>query len=527
MKIWFFCLALFNLFCLSSCIDDGDNARAGRPLVRNLAEAPEPPPPTPEPTATPAPPKRPTDDIVINNDFCACNSGKNVLNNNCNNFCANSGDKETTLHGNVRIGPEVELFDGLGNLENWCGVELEPGVVPTCFFLVESENSTEQLNVTVAGNSFTVNIQNLQKKIRYKAKLIVSGEAEGYLPQTSSIQLYLVDDSTDDDKDGPLEISSMGRYACFNRKTKQNTANGTIVFEDVIRQHFFLAQNGSPPTLPACTTVLVCHDPEEFGKYDSPLAPRLEYEPLAFRVWSHHDLRTYETTTKGKLNINLYIQEKLKEVYGQNSTINIFRNFKWSGGPDVTQNLCLNVSTSNDSTSSSSSSSSKTSGLSLVGIIMQPWVREDNNKISFCPTQNDYNSGKPVFELLKEIVGVDTEGLFAALREPVSYTNQEGQKVYDASLKDVILISESLLNKIWFHYENGKFLEPTVITAGQKPVMFYWPITDESVDTPYQKKSFQRLYSIKSSKEINSEEEDRTQINAKDKRVGCIPASAN
>lgn len=540
-------MLLLNVLIFPSCMEEG-GLKKGRPSIEDYsAKGSADATATATPSPTPTPPQRPTDDIAINSDFCVCAGGKNLLNNDCNAYCSNTTETKSTLYANVTIGSEVEMFDGLGNLKNWCNIPIEGGKNQVeCRLLVESESSSlTPMNINFTGdNSFYVSVDQLMKKIRYRAKVVVY--ENGYTAQTSSIQLYMPATATEANTQGPLRISSMARYTCISRAGGTKSDDGSLVFTDMIRQHYFVGENVTAPTLPPCDSFLICHDPSK-GEYDSPLLTRFEWTPIAFRVWDPRDLRTYSTKgDKSNLDINLTIQERLQNEYNitSESGINLFRTISPSTGPVIDSSTCISATTS--STNSSTNGTSSTTGTSgttttttpnttsgtaattnqISGIILQPWVRDYDKSISYCPTQDDYNNGEPIMQILKEIIGVDTEALYLADREPTTYKMPNNITIY-ADNHDPLLIPASTLQKIWFHYESGKYYTPTSVTAGQKAVRFYWPITNESIKTPFQQKSFQKIYTVKTQAEIEGSLNDRTTIQAKDKRIGCIPVSAD
>ena len=153
---------------------------------------------------------------------------------------------------------------------------------------------------------------------------------------------------------------------------------------------------------------------------------------------------------------------------------------------------------------------------------MVPWINPVTGR-GFCPKQADYNGTDPVFKILKDMVGVDTEGIYAAIKQPELLTLGNGTSVQapDAFL----FIRENLLKKIWFYTENNQILIPNDITAGQKTIHFYWPA---DIQDPYTKKDYQRIFTIRSASDLangnaNSLDIPST-VTPSDKRLGCIPA---
>jgi hypothetical protein len=147
-------------------------------------------------------------------------------------------------------------------------------------------------------------------------------------------------------------------------------------------------------------------------------------------------------------------------------------------------------------------------------------LRDANTGLAYCPTQTQYNSNEPLFKILKIYIGVDTEGIYLALRDPESYKDQSGTLI--KAPDSYILLRESLLKKIWFYFENGRHYTPTESIAGDKTLMFYWP---PDITYPYIKKPGQRIYTVKHLSELNSTGTGpRPEYVPSDRRIGCIPA---
>ena len=177
---------------------------------------------------------------------------------------------------------------------------------------------------------------------------------------------------------------------------------------------------------------------------------------------------------------------------------------------------------------------------------MLPWIDADTQQ-AFCPHQAHYTSGQPIFKILRELVGTDTEGLWIARRDPETLLDSNGNP-YDAP-NDWIFIREGILKKIWFYVEGQQHLIPNQRALSSKSIQFYWPagevcrspastwneqtqqwcITNESTGqssccAPYIRTPNQRLYTITYDESTVDLTKLRTAIGAPDKRVGCIPA---
>ncbi len=147
-----------------------------------------------------------------------------------------------------------------------------------------------------------------------------------------------------------------------------------------------------------------------------------------------------------------------------------------------------------------------------LGYYMLPFIDKDTYK-AYCPTADHYNSSNPLFQAMREIVGVDTEGLYIAKQNNVC---------------DIMLIRETQLKKIWFYIENNQHIEPNAQTVQGKQIQFYWPPDENS---PYVKKSHQRVYTVKlptdnlcGESNVQDAAEQQGYYPAHDKRIGCVPA---
>jgi hypothetical protein len=160
-----------------------------------------------------------------------------------------------------------------------------------------------------------------------------------------------------------------------------------------------------------------------------------------------------------------------------------------------------------------------------MGFFMQPWVNSQTGT-GFCPGQIHYNGSDPVFRVMKEHIGVDTEGIFLAEREALVIANPDGTKA--TAPPDVMIIRENLLKKIWFYFENGRHFVPDDFSAANKTIMYYWP---PDIQNPYTRKSTQYIYTVRSPENIGqaantggSGSGPSQSVKPPDKRFGCVPS---
>ena len=149
-----------------------------------------------------------------------------------------------------------------------------------------------------------------------------------------------------------------------------------------------------------------------------------------FSLWNSQDPRfqTLEGTESPK--INTLIQNDLNEMAGTSGNeINLFSKFDYQVKPPTAENETTNAT---------------------LGYVMQPFINSRTNT-PLCPTRDDYTSSTPLFKILGDYIGVDTEAIYFAEREPVRYLVQEesGYALKDTPT-DVLLIRESQLKRFGF-----------------------------------------------------------------------------
>ncbi len=487
---------------LTSCILD-ESGRSADEVMSNHSDD------TFEPTPTPtiAIPERPTGALTINDSFCSCiNQTSDFITSVCDSYCSGAPNSTTpTLYGSVTPGLEVTQNALLGNLYNWCTVELlnelgEGDASPTCSFRVTDDINTVDLPIVIpsGGNSFTVNLSTLETNKVYKGHIVET--VSGAISDIIQIQRKDQDDDSDT-LSGPLQIMPMSQYSCLTRSGSISTG-GDEFYDQALRLHYYYASNEDPDALPPTDNMTICHDPRLPGQgdNDNPLYPRFELVEHAFYVWNKSDLRFYDINpTNGILDVNDIIKDNLYSSYGITQTISIFQEFKWPNGPLATEPISS-------------------------GYFLQPWIDTSTGR-GFCPGYEHFISGDPLFAVLRDVLGgIETEGIFLALRQATTMIdNSTGEEI--TAPDDILIIRESDLEQVWFYYENSTYYTPTEITAGQKTIRFYYPF---DTSDPWVQKSHQKLYTVKAPEDISSSTSTsssglRTSITAPDKRFGCVP----
>ena len=437
---------------------------------------------------------RPNNSIFVKRDYCICLNGKPDSLNNCSNFCSKKKDSSSTLYGSVEPGEKVVNNPRLGNLKNWCSIELSADYPsPGCVLEIigDSESITVPVVIAPQSNSFKANLSTLDYETPYVAKIVEANSGSNVHSDTFQIyrKKYPEDLSF---PVGPLKVSPVSQYTCLTRVGETDEVNDFYTSGHKI--HFYFVAGRSPEKVSPGNNFLTCHDINSLGNRDSALYERLELIPQQFMIWDESDIRFYDQDKNDETDINQHIQKRLLEEYNIRSTINIFTLFNWPNHPEVETPPNL-------------------------GFIMQPWVDSETGR-SLCPTQKHYHGDVPVFKILKELVGVDTEGIYVAEREALSRLDSNGN--IQEVPQDVLLIREKMLKKIWFYFENGKYFIPDEVTAVQKKIYFYWP---PDTNYPYIRKSDQHIYTIKSAENLGKKEIVglNTTIRTPDKRFGCVP----
>ncbi len=468
--------------------------------------------------------KRPDRAVFVNKNFCSCLEGNADSLNNCESFCSDKSHTEVpTLYASVTLGPEIELNEKLETLYNWCFTEInDNNNAPSCILRLYDGINTIDLTpkISTSSNSFTAELIAVDQNRTYIVKLIeITSGAE-----STPFQIHRIDLDENNDYQGSLKIIPISQYTCITWATVTGHSvfyDNTIPYDykDAASRtlYYYFPNNIDSSSLTLSPAQIVndrifCHD-INIQPYDSPLLDRLEEVPHAFTLWDSSDLRFFDINpTDSVLDINGIIQQELLDIYNIQQDIKIFAELDYYSRPPVmAESQDDNVNT-----------------IMRLGFYMQPWVSHKTG-LGFCPTEVEYNGTDPIFRILKDIIGVPTEAIYLAKKEPESLTDENGNIITTGDSGDsiplptvYIIIRESLLKKIWFYYNDGRHYTPNDETAGQQSVMFYWP---PDVNNPYIQKSEQKIFTIVDPTNLSSTEDLglRTSVSPPDKRIGCVP----
>jgi hypothetical protein len=470
-----------------------------------------------EPTA-PTLPTRPDGAVDIQPGFCGCRGTSPIILGDCAGFCSQKTSAPSNvdiLYFEVELDEQITLNPELGDLKNWCtyqfviqnedGSTETSGADPDCVLVYrDNENNENVLNVNISAGSNKVTAE-LNESFLYDRTYVL------YLMETSSgaksdsIQVRRVSSMEDPELLSPLKIEPLNGYTCI---TRGYSADGNNIFYDTaFKLHYYYISSDEPPLVPAGSPDFFCHDINTYGPIDQRSFPRLELTPGIFSVWSMNDSRFYDRKIdpeigdiNGRTDIHDIIEDQM-ELEGNGPLLfNIFTEFSWFNFPGV----------------NGDGSSSPT----ILGYTMVPWIDESTNPAySYCPTSANYYGTNPTLRALRDVVGVDTEGLYVGVKEQEAIII-DGQIVQDVG--DFILIRESLLKDIWFYFENGQHIEPSPITEGSKTMHFYWP---PNTANPFIKNSDQRLYTVRHTSQLSVEAgaSNPDPLMPHDKKFACIP----
>ena len=435
-------------------------------------------------------------------------SSNTLINSYCKTYCNSKSEQNPMLYGKVKVGPDIQLNEKMIDLYGWCQAELADGVPsPSCnahFYGPNGEKAEVPLAPdNISGSNFKVMLtEAIRYGVQYIMRLEVKGPAGSQPAVSTSLNFIRKRYNQNDIVLGPLQIMPISQYSCLVRTgTYQNTTN-EFYYLNAARLHYYYAANRKPSNLPPNERTYTCHDFQTYGENDGPSIPRFELMSHHFSLWNSQDPRFQTLQGSESPRINTLIQNDLNELAGTSGNeINLFSKFDYQVKPPTAENETTNAT---------------------LGYIMQPFINSRTNT-PLCPTRDDYTSSTPLFKILGDYIGVDTEAIYFAEREPVRYlVHEEGSYSLKETPTDVLLIRESELKKIWFFYENGLPITADENASYNRTINFFWP---PDYDYPLTKKAYQRVYTVKLPENIGkaSTTETPAATSSRDKRYGCIP----
>lgn len=508
------CLMMTLFF---SCVESQESGKSGRTGISRIRTSL-----TPTPTPTPEKPTRPGANgtsaaVLIQNDYCACLKGKPDILSDCASFCSTrTSDTEPWLYLNVKLTADIEL-SSLKDLNGWCTKEIQDGNTnPSCEMIFDDQ-LTSPIKVPITPDIGSKKLRIPIKDLTYNRRYVAYIRETKSLATSDKIQFQRVEQQTTTPVQGLLKTTPISLFSCIWRIGSTGTFN---TYDNAFRRHFYYVDKNYPPSLPT-TDFLFCHDVIQFGSTDSPLFPRLELRENEIKLWSEVDSRFTDqvdengnSTANQQPDINDTIKSELKK---QNITSSgsYFQQLPWIAYPGV-------------------------SNAPRLGFFLTAFVDTYSGRAT-CPTQAEYNSNSPLYNLLRDYIGVDTEGFWFALKEPECYKDSSGKN--QPVPTDIMIMREGTLKKIWFYMKNGTTpTEPTEsVLHSNTAIYFYWPMDEVN---PYIKKSTQKIYKLVYPDELNSDvaatlcggtgssgssntggtAPSLPVFRSSDKRIGCLPA---
>ena len=485
---------------LSGCNNLADlsssGLREGRPLIEDLGVN-DPVDPTPAPVV------RPDGQVIVQNNYCICLNGEAASLGNCDAFCQNRNVDVPTLFVNTALGPDIQLNEGLGSLLNWCTVQIDDGNInPNCQLEARDDLTTINFDVTLFSDvdSFSAVVQDLDLEKTYILRLVEQSSGAA----STAFQVKRITPSSDSNPQGILRTIPIDMYTCINGAGVFD--NGSATYEFAVRQYFFFPNNSDPPVIPPTQLPpsVYCHDIFTEGNVDSPSFRRLELLQGHFYMWDQSDVRFFDVNNNQRFDINEEINQTLVDRFNfaSNDALTVFTDFNWPSFPLATT----------------------PSGL---GFVMIPFIDEDTNEV-FCPTINDYENGTEIFQVLGELVGVETEALFIARKEDEIFEDGGGNPI--TGPPGFMFIRQSQLEQIWFYFDNsGQPIFANEDLARTETIHYFWPPCEDTTCSPTVRAAGQRLFTIRASNDLSdlpaSDEQIgfRSSIQPADKRVACVP----
>lgn len=443
--------------------------------------------------------RRPTEQISILPGFCSCLNGKSDIVASCDNFCQTKPNTTSPiLYLNTVMEEEISSNPKLGNLYNWCNVQL-PGdmTAPQCFLsATDGAETIENIPVTISknSNSLTANINMLSFDKTYILK-IVEGKT-GSNAQSKEFQLRRKTQQEIPPEIGALKIAPVNQYTCLlyggvvspdGRMTRTSYARNYFYFPS------FETPAPIPPAGPQDLRQFVCHDEQLHPGNDSAEYPRLELLPQSFMMWDKTDFR-FARQSEGGMVINSIISKRLLDEYGIRLNLDLFKLINFPNRPSLSSNSSISYP---------------------LNIFLMPFTNQVGE--TFCPTTSDFNSGDPLFSIMGNYID-STEGLYLAEKEAETVGDRvNGYK----TIYGTMFITESVLKNIGFYIENGIKVKANQEAMNSRVIYYYWPASD--LMDPLAQGS-RKLFTVKTPDTLNGT--TPTGIPPQrtlDKRIGCVP----
>jgi hypothetical protein len=456
-------------------------------------------------------PTRPNNAVFFRDDFCICKDGKAVSLGNCASFCTGRSVGEETFFANFQVGPEVSLST-LGNLHGWCTKHLPhelDGRNPKCVLEFKDDNgNVEAIDaLPPAGtNSLRTLVTN---RLAEDRTYVVTLMEETSGARSNSIQLVKYSQDVGFPVLGPLKNVPVNQYTCIFRTSEEDPNTGDLYWTHAYRLHFYFIPRIPPFAIPPGAGNLFCHDIFTYGMIDNEQFPRLELRPGVFNLWDLTDPRFFDTNNNRIEDITEIIAQKTKHFGGGDipTSTKFFIPFRWPGSPTI------NKEAGNDNVAQT------------LGRYMAPWI-DRNNYRSYCLNNTHYYSDVPLFRAMRDVIGVETEGIYVGVKRPEVVVGSNGSSIQGP--EDIILIREQDLKRVWYYLDaNMVPRAPTEENVNNVQTYFNYPL---NFNSPFIMTSNQRRYWVKGAHELQGVEQGGatdnggvSQLHPHDRKIGCVP----
>lgn len=456
---------------------------------------------------------RPDGAVKFKTTFCGCKDGKAITYGNCSAFCAGKNTNGAgILYADFNVTEEISLNSIFGSLKGWCNNPMPDEQTNPICLLKANDDDGGAVNLDVAtgttNNSLTINIDKLAEDKAYVLTLVESSSGA----KSDSIQIIKYSADIPLPTLGPLKNAPISQYTCIHRPPSLDEASGDIYYDAAFRVHFYFLPRVPPDPIPAGSDI-VCHDFMNplYGSIDDILFPRLEQLPGVFNLWDNTDPRFYDNNGNQHDDVNDIIIQKAKNFGATNipAATSFFEKFPVMSTTAETEQAGGNASIAQS-----------------MGYYMAPWIDQTTFR-SYCLNSTHYNSSNPLFKAMRDVVGVDMEGIYVGVKALETVFDRDGNPVQAPD--DFLMIRETDLKSVWFYMKNGVPTVPTDAIVSTVPVFFYYPMNKIS---PFVKASTQKIYQVKGAAELNNTTvptggSNSTGISTNypphDRKIGCIP----
>jgi hypothetical protein len=449
---------------------------------------------------------RPSGEVYVSSDFCACLNKKSDIINDCDSVCAaKTSTTVPTLYGSVTLGSLVANNSKFGSLYNWCNAQLDSdATTPQCTLSAsDGTNSIDNIPVTInkSSNTFSADISSLAYNTTYIVKIVET--KAGTNAASTEFQVRRVKQESNSGTVGALKISPISQYTCLTYGGTTDTS-GIITRTSYAKVFYYYPANETPAPIPAAggtnQSTVVCHDEISNGATDNSLYPRLEMIPAQFTLWDKTEPRFVKTNNI--MAINSTIQARLLEEYSVSYTVDLFTLISYPNRPSI-----------------STSSSTSTASSIAQGYMMVPFINSTTTK-AYCPKAEHFNGTDALFKVLKDYTS-ETEGIY--LGEKEAELVQEGTSY--KTIYGTMFTTESILTKYGFYVQNGLKVKASSDSLHNKTIYYYWPANDNM--DPLQQGD-RRLYTVRYYDQLNGNSPSgvTNSVRPSDKRIGCVPTTS-